>query len=138
MTKTSKQKKTPPKKISLDDLKLSDFRANKRKEIRLELPLLVDVEGKLPEGKKFKEKTTIQNISSGGAYFSLDSGVIIGSKLNLIIEIPKKLGGKEKLKLKLGGLTIRLEEANKEGKKQGVALRFHKSYKILSDKKEKK
>jgi len=71
-------------------------------------------------------------------YFSLDSGVIIGSKLNLVIDMPKELGGDKKLKLCLGGLTVRLEELDEKTKKQGVALRFHKRYKILAKDLEKK
>ncbi|MBA7486459.1 hypothetical protein ES707_22018 [subsurface metagenome] len=89
-------------------------------------------EGMFPLGKKFKESTKIENISSKGVYFSLDSGVIIGSKLNLVIDMPKELGAGKKLKLCLGGLTVRLEELDKKTKKQGVALRFHKNYKILA------
>ncbi len=91
----------------------------------------VKIEGKLPLGKIFKESSKIENISSKGVYFSLDSGVVIGSKLNLVIDMPKELGGGKKLKLCLGGLTVRLEELDKKTKKQGVALRFHKNYKIL-------
>lgn len=138
MTKTSKPKKAPPKKITLDDLELSDFRVNRRREWRFDLSLPADVKGKLPRGSKFKEKTKIENISSGGAYFCLDSGVVIGSKLDLVIDIPKELGGGEPLKLRLGGLTVRLEELKEKGKKQGVALRFHKSFKILPEEEEKK
>ena len=98
----------------------------------------MSIEGKLPAGKKFKEITKIENISSKGVYFSLDSGVIIGSKLNLVIDMPKELGGDKKLKLCLGGLTVRLEELNEKTKKQGVALHFHKKYKIMPEEAKKK
>ncbi len=137
MTKKSTSKKTAPKKAAKKD-KETAIEVNRRREWRFDLPLPVIIEGKLPQGKKFKEITKIENISSKGVYFSLDSGVIIGSKLNLVIDMPKELGGEGKLKLCLGGLTVRLEELNEKTKKQGVALRFHKKYKIIPDDAEKK
>jgi c-di-GMP-binding flagellar brake protein YcgR len=141
MTKKSTSKKTAPKKTTpkkatrkKTSKKAKDAAAieiNRRREWRFDLPLPVKIEGKLPQGRKFKEDTKIENISSKGVYFSLDSGVIIGSKLNLVIDMPKELGGDRKLKLCLGGLTVRLEELDEKTKKQGVALRFHKQYKII-------
>jgi hypothetical protein len=132
MTKTSSKKKTtrktPAKKSSSKQDEL-----NRRREWRFDLPLPVKIEGELPKGKKFKEQTQIENISSKGVYFCLDSGVIIGSKLNLVIDMPKELAGGKHMKLCLGGLTVRLEEVTKKerGKKQGVALRFQKKFEIL-------
>lgn len=138
MTKTSASKKTSVNKTLSKDTDVSELKINRRKEWRFDLPLPVRIEGKLPRGQKFKEQTTIENISSKGVYFCLDSGVVIGSKLNLVIDMPKKLAGGKKLKLCLGGLTVRLEEPDKKDKKQGVALRFHKKFKIISEEKEKK
>lgn len=133
MTKAAANKKKPkkgPKKKS----KLAGLKVNRRREWRFELPLSAIIEGKLPGGDKFQENTEIQNISSSGVYFCLDSGVVIGSKLNLVIELPEKLSkGKKKLKLCIGGLTVRLEEVDKEDKKHGVALRFEKQYKIIPE-----
>jgi len=148
MTKKSTSKKTAPKKTApkkaapektlIKDKDTANIEINRRREWRFDLPLPVIIEGKLPQGKKFKEITKIENISSKGVYFSLESGVIIGSKLNLVIDMPKELGGDRKLKLCLGGLTVRLEELNEKTKKQGVALRFHKKYKIIPKDVEKK
>lgn len=143
MTKKSTTKKTAPKKATpkktlRKDKDTANIEINRRREWRFDLPLPVKIEGKLPRGKKFKEITKIENISSKGVYFSLDSGVIIGSKLNLVIDMPKELGGDKKLKLCLGGLTVRLEELDEKTKKQGVALRFHKKYKIMPKDVEKK
>ena len=129
--KKTSPKKATPKKTSKKDKDAASIEINRRREWRFDLPLPVKIEGKLPQGKKFKESTKIENISSKGVYFSLDSGVIIGSKLNLVIDMPKELGGDKKLKLCLGGLTVRLEELDEKTKKQGVALRFHKKYKIM-------
>ncbi len=131
-SKKTAPKKTAPKKTSKKAKDAASVEVNRRREWRFDLPLPAKIEGKLPLGKKFKESTKIENISSKGVYFSLDSGVIIGSKLNLIIDMPQELGGGKKLKLCLGGLTVRLEELDKKTKKQGVSLRFHKNYKILA------
>jgi len=132
-SKKTTRKKTPAKAgITVEQTKI-----NRRKEWRLELPLTGMAQGKLPKGKQFKEVMTLDNISSGGAYFCLESGVIIGSTINLVLALPDKLKeGKKKYKLCVGGITVRLEEANKKSKKQGVAIRFSESYRILPDKKE--
>ncbi len=108
------------------------IQANRRREWRFELPLTTVIEGKLPDGKKFEEPTTIENISATGAYFCLDSGVVVGSKLNLMIDLPHQL------KMKLGGITVRLEEPDKKGKKQGVAIRFNKDFKFIEGGQKKK
>ncbi len=133
MAKKSRSKKTTTRKESKKSIVLPDIKIDRRQEWRFELPLTAIAKGKLPNGKKFKEDVTLQNISSGGAYFSLDSGVIVGSKLNLVIDIPSELSEGKKLKLSLGGLTIRLEKPTKKGKKQGVALRFHKKFQFISE-----
>jgi len=131
MAKKSALRKTPKKIIPDTDQILSETKINRRKEWRFDIPLSAIAEGKLPKGKKFKENTTLDNISSGGAYFCLDSGVIVGSKINLVIDLSKKLTKGKNFKLYLGGITVRLEEQNKKGKKQGVAVRFSKKYKII-------
>jgi len=113
------------------------IQANRRREWRLDLPLSTMIEGRLPHGEKFAETTTLQNISSTGAYFCLDSGVIVGSRLNLIIDLPEKLTGGKKVKLNLGGITVRLEEPDKKGKRQGVAIRFSKDFKFIESSKKK-
>jgi c-di-GMP-binding flagellar brake protein YcgR len=107
------------------------LQANRRREWRLDLPLSTMIEGRLPHGEKFTETTTLQNISATGAYFCLDSGVVVGSRLNLMIELPKNLTGGKKVRLNLGGITVRLEEPDKKGKRQGVAIRFSKDFKFV-------
>lgn len=133
MTKTSKTKKTTSRKTSKKKKTMPDITVDRRKEWRFELPLSATVEGKLPSRKSFKEDVTLENISSGGTYFCLDSGVVVGSKLNLVIEVPSELSEGKKIKLSLGGLTIRLEKPDKKKKKQGVALRFRKKFEFISE-----
>jgi c-di-GMP-binding flagellar brake protein YcgR len=125
-TKTpAKKTKTAKKKIVLP------VTINRRKEWRFGLPLTAIIEGKLPQGRPFRETAKLTNISSGGAYFTLDSGVVVGSKLKLSIDIPKELTKGKKVSLQLIGLTIRLQKPEKRGKKQGVAVRFSKSHEFL-------
>jgi c-di-GMP-binding flagellar brake protein YcgR len=104
---------------------------NRRREWRFDLPLTAVVEGKLPQGKKFREVAMLENISSGGAYFCLDSGVVVGSKLSLAIDLPKELTEGKKVRLQIGGTAVRLEKADQKGKKQAVAVRFGKDFKFV-------
>ena len=112
---------------------LSKIPSDRRSEWRLKLPLAVEVEGKLPKGKKFSEQTTIENISSSGAYFSLDAAITVGSKLNLIIEIPPELTDGKKIKLRLGGSAVRLKKSTSGQKKQDVALNFDEKYSFIDN-----
>jgi len=116
---------------------IPSLQANRRREWRLDLPLSTMIEGRLPHGEKFTETTTLQNISATGAYFCLDSGVVVGSRLNLMIDLPEKLTGGKKVRLNLGGITVRLEEPDKKGKRQGVAIRFSKDFKFIESGKKK-
>jgi c-di-GMP-binding flagellar brake protein YcgR len=104
---------------------------NRRREWRFDLPLTAVVEGKLPQGKKFREDAMLENISSGGAYFCLNSGVVVGSKLSLAIDLPKELTEGKKVRLQIGGMAVRLVKADQKGKKQGVAVRFGKDFRFV-------
>ena len=116
-----------------------ELEINRRREWRFDFPLDTLIEGSLADGAKFKEETHLENISSGGAYFTLDSGVVVGSKLNLFIELPEKLGEGKKMKMRIGGITVRLEKPDKKAKRQGVAVRFSDDmFKIVPIKKESK
>ena len=112
-----------------------DLEINRRREWRFDLPLDTLIEGSLADGNTFKEETRLENISSGGAYFSLDSGVVVGSKLNLFIELPEKLADGKKMKLRIGGITVRLEKPDKKMKRQGVAVRFSDDFNVVPAKK---
>lgn len=110
-----------------------DLVINRRREWRFELPLTARVKGRLPEGQDFEESCTLANISSGGAYFCLDSGVVVGSKLNVVIDLPPELAEGQPLRLALGGITIRLEKPDSRAKKQGVAVRFDKRCRFIRE-----
>jgi c-di-GMP-binding flagellar brake protein YcgR len=116
-------KKTAAPKKKTKDIP-DELEINRRREWRFDFPLDTLIEGSLADGLKFKEETLLENISSGGAYFTLDSGVVVGSKLNLFIELPEKLADGKRLKMRIGGITVRLEKPDKKSKRQGVAVRF--------------
>ncbi|MGZ5487070.1 MAG: PilZ domain-containing protein [Candidatus Aminicenantales bacterium] len=122
MTKKAAPKKKTAKKKAVPVPE--DLEINRRREWRFDFPLDTFIEGSLADGAKFKEETRLENISSGGAYFTLDSGVVVGSKLNLFIELPEKLADGKKMRLRIGGITVRLEKPDKLAKHQGVAVRF--------------
>jgi hypothetical protein len=126
---------TKKQKTTIFDEKdiLAELIRNRRGEWRFDLPLPAMVEGILPQGDTFHEKTTLQNISSGGAYFTLDSGVTVGTKLNLIIDLPPSLTEGKRVRLRLGGLTVRLSKSAGIGKKQGIALCFDEDYEFISE-----
>lgn len=126
--------KTQAKKSPARKSTRSPADINRRREWRFFLPLRATIKGQMAQGEEFQEEATLDNISSTGAYFSLDSGLIVGSKLNLTIDLPKKLTEGKKMKLHVGGLTIRLEKPGKKAKKQGVAVRFSKEFKFIGDK----
>lgn len=125
-----KEKSTKDSKVILARI---DRNSDRRQEWRFELPLAAMVEGTLPNGKKFKENTIVENISSGGAYFSIDSGVTLESKLELVIELPEKVTGGKKTTLRLEGTTVRLEKLDKKTKVQGIALSFDEEFHFVSD-----
>jgi len=136
-------KKAAPKKKAVSKKKAQalpeDLEINRRREWRFDFPLQMLIEGSLADGAKFKEATHLENISSGGAYFTLDSGVVVGSKLNLYIELPEKLADGKKLRMRVGGITVRLEKPDKKTKRQGVAVRFSDDmFKVVPIKKEPK
>jgi len=120
------------------DKSLTDILKSRRKEWRFQISLPALVKGKLPKGKEFEEKTILKNISSGGAYFSLDSGVTIGSELNLVIDIPNNLTEGKKVQLQLGGLTVRLKKSTSKDKKQEIALCFNEDFQFITRTEEKK
>ena len=138
MTKTTAPKKKAASKKKAGALP-EDLEINRRREWRFDFPLETLIEGNLADGIKFKEQTSLENISSGGAYFTLDSGVVVGSKLNLYIELPEKLADGKRLRLRVGGITVRLEKPDKITKRQGVAVRFSDDmFKVVPVRKEPK
>ncbi|MGB9893025.1 MAG: PilZ domain-containing protein [Candidatus Saccharicenans sp.] len=124
--KTKAKKETTRKKSMVK----TPVPVNRRREWRFELPLPAEIEGELPKGEQFKEKTILENISSTGAYFTLDTSLVVGSKVNLSIELPPQVTEGKKIRLCLDGVTVRLEKKGEKGRKQGVAVRFKKDFRF--------
>jgi len=105
---------------------------NGKRERSFELSLPTLVSGTDALGSEFEEFTEIISISSQEAIFGLDSKVLIGSKLNMSLNIPKTLFLENTLKLEVAG-NVRYVKADQNGKKnQLIILRLDKSYKIKS------
>ena len=92
MSRTVRKKPGAANALKRTALSLDPKELNRRREWRFNLLLPARVEGTLPKGQRFREKATIENISASGAYFCLESGVAVGSRLNIIIDIPEKSG----------------------------------------------
>jgi len=56
---------------------------------------------------------------------------VVGSRLNLVIDLPKEATEGRKLRLQLGGIAVRLEKPDKGSKRQGVAVRFSKKFRFV-------
>lgn len=104
----------------------------RRKEWRFELPLTADVQGVLPKGEAFRETAKIRNISSTGAYLYLQAAVIVGTKLTLAISLPPVVTEGKRIRLKIEGITVRMEKPRKTARKQGVAVRFNNEYRFVA------
>jgi len=130
-TAVAKVKKAPRKAGKVISVPVD---VNRRREWRFELPLKAVIHGLLPEGKAFKEASKLENISSGGAFFCLNSRVVVGSKLELVIGIPKKVTEGRKIELRVAGIAVRLEKPDARKKKQGVAVRFDKEFEFVAPK----
>lgn len=126
---TEKNKTKARKKKSVSARKTATpVAVNRRREWRFELPLPAEIAGQLPQGKQFRKKTILENISSTGAYFTIDSNLVVGSKVHLGIDLPKELTEGKKIKLCLDGVIVRLEKKDGKKKKTGVAVKFNRNF----------
>ncbi len=107
--------------------------AKRERSFELSLPILVT--GSDAEGKEIREYTDLISISSQEAIFQLNSRVMIGSKLNLFMEIPKTHLLENYLKLETSGRVIYIKAEKNSKKKQLISVRLNKNYKIRSVKK---
>lgn len=107
----------------------SAFNNGKREHIfELSLPALIT--GIDAQGNEFQEYTELISLSSQEAIFKLDSKVMIGSKLNLSLEVPKTLFLENQLKVEISGGVRFVKAEQNDGKKQMIILRLNKNYKI--------
>ncbi len=101
-----------------------------KRERRFELPLPILVAGQDASGKEIREYTQLVSISSQEATFQLNSKVMIGSRLSLLVDIPKTYFLENNLKLETSGKVTFIKAEEDSKKKQLVFLRLDKSYRI--------
>jgi hypothetical protein len=102
------------------------------RERSFELSLQALVNGIDAVGNEFQEYTELISLSSQEAIFKLDSKVIIGSKLNMSLDIPKTLFLENQLKLEMSGNVRFVKAEQNDTKKQLIILRLNKNYRINS------
>ncbi|UCC38486.1 MAG: hypothetical protein JSV96_11680 [Candidatus Aminicenantes bacterium] len=102
-----------------------------KRERSFELSLPVLVTGTGASGSEFQERTELYSISSQEASFWLNSGITIGSRINLSLKIPKTLILENQLRLIISGIVVYAKSDRNSKKKQLISIRLDKSYKIL-------
>ncbi|MGB8952422.1 MAG: hypothetical protein WCC06_07130 [Candidatus Aminicenantales bacterium] len=103
---------------------------DREKPFKLSLPAWV--KGIDVSNREFKEKTRIFHMSAQEAIFGLNKKVIIGSKLMLLLNIPRTLILEKPLTLSVSGIVHLVKTKKQYKKRQLVALSLDKKYRILS------
>jgi len=103
-----------------------------KRERSFELSLPILVTGLDASGHEIREYTELISISSQEANFQLNSRVMIGSRLNLYVDIPKTHFLQNNLKLEASGKVTYIKAEQESKKKQLISLRLDKSYRIHS------
>jgi len=107
-------------------------RAGKR-ERAFDLSLPAKVTGLDAVGKKFEEQTEICSISAQEASFRLQTRLLIGSKVLLNLDVPRTIILEKPLRLLLSGTVVFVKSEDTRGKKQYLAARLDRGYKLQSD-----
>lgn len=102
--------------------------AKRERAFKLSLPALVS--GIDAYGNPFQEKTEISSISSQEATFLLNSGVTIGSKLNISLDVPRTLILEKQLCLSLSGRVKYVKAETNNEKKQLISIELDRNFKI--------
>ena len=101
-----------------------------KRERTFELSLPALVKGIDALKNEFQERAQLSSISSQEAALRLNSKVMIGSRLNLALNIPKTLILEKSLKLHLSGTVIIVQPDTNGRKKQLISLRLDNNYRI--------
>jgi len=98
------------------------------KDFDLFLPAVVS--GINAEGIEFNEKTELSSMSSLKAHFGLKTQVTIGTKLSVVLNIPKTFILENQLKLRISGdVIIARADADPESKHL-ISINLDRTYKI--------
>jgi len=98
------------------------------KDFDLFLPAVVS--GVNAEGIEFNEKTELSSMSSLKAHFGLKTKVTIGTKLHVILNIPKTFILENQLKLQISGEVIVAKTDVNFESKHLISINLDKTYKI--------
>jgi hypothetical protein len=102
--------------------------SKRERSFELSLPALVS--GNDVKGKKFEENTKVLSISAQNALFWLRSKVLIGTPLNVSLQIPKTIILENRLNLLVSG-TVKLVQANSNKKNnQLISIQLDRTFKI--------
>ena len=102
--------------------------SKRERSFELSLPALVS--GNDVKGKKFEENTKVLSISAQNALFWLRSKVLIGTPLNVNLQIPKTIILENRLNLLVSG-TVKLVQANSNKKNnQLISIQLDRTFKI--------
>ena len=107
---------------------MASKRMKSERSFELHVPILIS--GIDATEKEFQEQTNLTSISSQQATFRLNNNVIIGSRLNLSIDIPKTNTLVKQLKILLTGIVVYVKAEKNHKKKQLISVRLDKKYKI--------
>ncbi|MDD8015128.1 MAG: hypothetical protein PHX45_05505 [Acidobacteriota bacterium] len=102
--------------------------AKRERMFELSLPALVS--GYDAEGKKIDETSELETISAQEASFWLNAPLMIGSKVFLTLDIPRTLILEKPLKLLISGTVVYVKSGSSKEKRQLVAVRLDRSYKL--------
>ncbi len=98
------------------------------KDFDLFLPAVVS--GIDAKGIEFNEKTELSSMSALKAHFGLKSKVTIGTKLIVVLNIPKTLILENQLKLRISGNVIFAKADEDLESKPLISINLDKTYKI--------
>jgi hypothetical protein len=112
---------------------LDEIYGTSSKEHGFTFPLPSLVEGQDVAGAEFREETTLTYISHQRSTFPLKSGVTLGTKLKLIIDLPNKLSEDKNLKLALKGKVVSIEMGGRQSAKKNITIKFESKYIIAPD-----
>ncbi len=104
-----------------------------RRERTFEFSLPILVSGEDASGKPFEERTDISSISAQEVFFPLKTRLLVGSKLVLNLDVPRTLILEKPLRLLLSGSVVSARAEQGRVRRQHIAARLDRSYKLLSN-----
>lgn len=102
------------------------------RERSFDLSLSAAIKGSDARGTEFEEKTSLITISSQKAEFTLKSPVLIGSRVQLVLSVPRTLILGKRLFLHISGEVVYMESSRNGRSHHRIAVQLDKPFKIES------